>query len=377
MSDDRPDPVESTRFEDALAQGLRDRPRPPSGTCPDSEVLAAFSEDSLSATDRQEVELHLAACMSCQAQVAALIRTEGIGPEVTQPRASWWLDWRWLAPLATTSVVLLAVWAVDPTSVGDSEVEMEKTAPAPLDSGAGNELREASDAGSELRELSDASDELREVSDAVRQERASDDERTALVLSRDQASPTEADSALVLEEVAAPALRTRQVAGDPSPAPADTALADASPPAAAAERRRDNLARLSSTASRLRNRASTQSAGFVITASDETATWRATGDGGLEHSSDRGVTWTRQLASTGSELRAGSAPSGSVCWLAGRNGTILRTIDGGASWNRIEAPLQSDIVGVTATDGQTVVVEFSDGQAFVSADGGSTWTLPN
>ena len=367
MSDDRPDPVESTRFEDALAQGLRDRPRPPSGPCPDAEVLAAFSEDSLSATDRQEVELHLATCMSCQAHVAALIRTEGIEPEVTQPTTSWWLDWRWLAPLATTSVVLLAVWAVDPASVGDSGVEMEKTAPAPLDSGAGNELREASDAGSELRE----------VSDAVRQERASDDERTALVLSRDQASPTEADSALVLEEVAAPALQTRQVAGDPSPAPADTALADASPPAAAAERRLDNLARLSRTASPLRNRASTQSAGFVITASDETATWRATGDGGLEHSSDRGVTWTPQLASTGSELTAGSAPSSSVCWLVGRAGTILRTIDGGASWNRIDAPLQSDIVGVTATDGQTVVVEFSDGQAFVSADGGSTWTLPN
>ena len=243
MSDDRPDPVESTRFEDALAQGLRDRPRPPSGPCPDAEVLAAFSEDSLSTSDRQES--HLAACVSCQAHIAALIRTDGIEPEVTQPTTSWWLDWRWLAPLVATSVVLLAVWAIDPTSVGDSGVEMEKTAPAPLDGGAGNELREASDAG----------DELREVSYAVRQERAIDDERTALLLSRDQASPAEADSALVLEEVATPALQTRQVAGDPSPAPADTALADASPPAAAAERRLDNLALLSSTASPQRNRA--------------------------------------------------------------------------------------------------------------------------
>ena len=179
----------------------------------------------------------------------------------------------------------------------------------------------------------------------------------------------------MLEEVAAPAAQTRQVAGDPLPPSADTALAEAPTRSATAERRLDNLARLSSTASPLRNRTSTQSAGFAITTSDETAAWRATGEGGLEHSSDGGATWTRQLASTGSELTAGAAPSGSVCWLVGRNGTILRTIDGGASWNRIEAPLQSDIVGVTATDGQTVVVEFSDGQAFVSADGGSTWTL--
>ena len=145
MSEDRPDPVDSTRFEDALARGLQDRPNPPSGPCPDAEVLASFSEDSLSAADRQEVELHLAACGSCQAHVAALIRTEGIEPEVTGPATSWWLDWRWLAPLATTSVVLLAVWAVDPTSVGDSGVEMEKTRPAALDSDAGSDLREAKD----------------------------------------------------------------------------------------------------------------------------------------------------------------------------------------------------------------------------------------
>ena len=375
MSEDRPDPVDSRRFEDALARGLQDRPNPPSGPCPDAEVLASFSEDSLSAADRQEVELHLAACGSCQAHVAALIRTEGIESEVTRPATSWWLDWRWLAPLATTSVVLLAVWAVDPASVGDSGVEMEKTPPAPLDSDAGSELREASEADNEFLEARDAGSELRDASDAVRQEQEDIVER-ALLPSQEPA-PAESDTARVLEEVAAPAAQTRQVAGDPLPPSADTALAEAPTRSATAERRLDNLARLSSTASPLRNRTSTQSAGFVITTSDETAAWRATGEGGLEHSSDGGVTWTRQLASTGSELTAGAAPSGSVCWLVGRNGTILRTIDGGASWNRIEAPLQSDIVGVTATDGQTVVVEFSDGQAFVSADGGSTWTLPN
>jgi len=360
VSDDRPDPVDNTRFEDALAQGLQDRPKPPSGPCPDAEVLAAFSEDSLSTPDRQEVELHLAACVSCQAHVAALIRTEGIRPEVTRPATSWWLDWRWLAPLATTSVVLLAVWAVDPASIGDSGVEMEKTAPAPLDTDAGNELRESRDAASELLEARNAV--RREQENIVARGRVPSHEAAA-----------ESDTARAREEVAAPAPQARQVAGDPLPPPADTALADAPSRSAPAERRLDDLARLSSTASPLRNRASTQSAGFVITTSDETAAWRATGEGGLEHSSDRGVTWTRQLESTGSELTAGSAPSGSVCWLVGRNGTILRTTDGGASWNRIEAPLQSDIGGVTATDGQTVVVEFSDGQAFVSANGGSTW----
>lgn len=385
MSDDRPDPAENTRFEDALARGLQDPPQQPSGPCLDAEVLAAFLEDSLSTADRRDVESHLAACVSCQTHVAALVRTEGIEPEVTRPATTWWLDWRWLAPLATTSVVLLAVWAVDPTSVSDSGVEMEKTAPAPLDEAidADDQLREARDAGSELQEASDTALELREAddtplelmetSDTVRPEQGVVVE--ALRQSQ-EATPAETDAARALEAVAAPAPQTKQAAGDPSPAPTNPALADVPTRAEPAERRLDNLARLSSAASPVRNRTLIQSGGFVITAFDETATWRATEGGGVERSSDGGVTWTRQLASTGSVLTAGSAPSGSVCWLVGRNGTILRTIDGGASWNRVEAPLPSDIVGVTATDGQAVEVRFSDGQAFVSADGGSTWTRP-
>ena len=332
MSDDRPNPADRTRFEEALARGLEDQPPRSSGPCPDAEILAAFSEDSLPTPDRRELESHLATCVSCQAHLAGLIRTEESEGPITRPGASWWLDWRWLTPLATTAVVLLAVWAVDPTSVRDSGMEKEEAAPVALDT--------------------DASGDLLESTVAIRQERTIDDE--AIVPMREQASTAEADAAKV----------------------ADTArvLEEAEAPAPLVERRLDNLTRLSSTASRLRARASDQSAALVTIASDQTAVWRATPEGGVEHSTDGGTTWTRQLASTGGTLTAGSAPSGSVCWLVGRDATILRTVDGGASWTSIEAPLQSDVVGVSATDEQTVMVEFSSGQAFASTDGGSTWT---
>ncbi len=332
MSDDRPNPVDRTRFEEALARGLEDQPPRSSGPCPDAEILAAFSEDSLPTPDRRQLESHLATCVSCQAHLAGLIRTEESEGPITRPGTSWWLDWRWLTPLATTAIVLLAVWAVDPTSVRDSGMEKEEAAPVALDT--------------------DASGDLLESTVAVRQERTIDDE--AIVPMREQASTAEADAAKV----------------------ADTArvLEEAEAPAPLVERRLDNLTPLSSTASRLRASASDQSAALVTIASDQTAAWRATPEGGVEHSTDGGTTWTGQLASTGGTLTAGSAPSGSVCWLVGRDATILRTVDGGASWTSIEAPLQSDIVGVSATDGQTVMVEFSSGQAFASTDGGSTWT---
>ena len=332
MSDDRPNPADRTRFEEALARGLEDQPPRSSGPCPDAEILAAFSEDSLPTPDRRELESHLATCVSCQAHLAGLILTEESKGPITRPGTSWWLDWRWLTPLATAAVVLLAVWAVDPTSVRDSGMEKEEAAPVALDT--------------------DASGDLLESTVATRQERTIDDE--AIVPMREQASNSEADAAKV----------------------ADTArvLEEAEAPAPLVERRLDNLTRLSSTASPLRARASDQSAALVTIASDQTAAWRATPEGGVEHSTDGGITWTRQLAGTGGTLTAGSAPSGSVCWLVGRDATILRTVDGGASWSSIEAPLSSDIVGVSATDGQTVMVEFSSGQAFASTDGGSTWT---
>ncbi len=357
MSDDRPNPADRTRFEEALARGLEDQPPPSSGPCPDAEILAACSEDSLPTPDRQGVELHLATCVSCQAHIAGLIRTEESERPFTQPGTSWWLDWRWLTPLATTAVVLLAVWAVDPTSVRDSGTEKEEAAPVALDT--------------------DASSDLLESTAAIRQERTIDDEG---VLEREQASTAEvdrakvADAAKVLEEAEAPTPQDTTVAGDPPPARASTESTDAAPAAPLVESRLDNLTRLSRTASPLRARASDQFVALVTVASDQTAVWRATPEGGLEHSTDGGSTWTDQLASTGATLTAGSAPSGSVCWLVGRDATILRTVDGGASWISVEAPLPSDIVGVSATDGQTVVVEFSGGQAFASTDGGSTWT---
>ena len=326
MSHDRQHPVDRTRFQDALAHGLEGQLQQPPGPCPDAETLAAFSEDSLSASDRQEVESHLAACAGCQAHIAALIRTEGIEHDINRPVTSWWLDWRWLAPVATTAVVLLAVWAVDPTTVRDSGTEMERAA-------------------SDVR-----------------------------LPAQGQASRAEADATPALEEVAAPDPPVEAISGDASAALSEAGLADAPVPAAQAERRLNELTRSVNTASPLRNRTSDQAGGLVTIASYETALWRVTEDGGLVHSADGGVTWTRQLASAGPELTAGSAPSGSVCWLVGRDGTILRTVDGGASWARIEAPLPSDVVGVTATDGQTVVVEFGDGQIFGSTDGGSTWT---
>lgn len=358
MSDDRPNPADRTRFEEALARGLEDQPPRSSGPCPDAEILAAFSEDSLPTPDRRELESHLATCVSCQAHLAGLIRTEESKGPITRPGTSWWLDWRWLTPLATAAVVLLAVWAVDPTSVRDSGMEKEEAAPVALDT--------------------DASGDLLESTVATRQERTIDDE--AIVPMREQASNSGADAAKVadtarvLEEAEAPAPQTTTVAADAAAARSSTQSTDAPSPAPLVERRLDNLTRLRSTASPLRARASDQSAVLVTIASDETAAWRATPEGGVEHSTDGGITWTRQLAGTGGTLTAGSAPSGSVCWLVGRDATILRTVDGGASWSSIEAPLPSDIVGVSATDGQTVMVEFSSGQAFASTDGGSTWT---
>ena len=106
-------------FEKALADGLKSQPGP--GTdCPDAETLAAFWDQSLAQDERQLWEAHCATCARCQAHLAALAHTETVEEDPAEPETSrfgWLIDWRWLAPMATAAVVLLAVWGIDPTPV--------------------------------------------------------------------------------------------------------------------------------------------------------------------------------------------------------------------------------------------------------------------
>ena len=338
--------ADDTRFERALARGLRNQATP-DGECPDAEIVAAFHERALTPEEHQVWEVHIAACARCQAQLAALVRTDDV-PQLIQParkNIGWLLDWRWLTSLATAAGVVLAIWAIDPGSVTDppTSTVTDGAAVQPADEG---------------RQQLPAN---RRTVDLLRAE----EEAVAIVANRENetAEIEPPRQRAVLQERAADApteLRAR----------ADDVVT--LPRAEVTERR--------ATSQSLTARRSTVSPvsalrfadADVIVSPDASVMWRFTTDD-VERSTDGGSTWVVQF-SADSALRAGSAPSANVCWLVGLDGTILRTVDRGVSWESIMAPGTTDLVGVHAVDAQSAQIQTADGRSFRTDDGGLSWT---
>ncbi len=106
-----------------------------------------------------------------------------------------------------------------------------------------------------------------------------------------------------------------------------------------------------------------------------TVLWRLRAGGGIDRSTDRGITWSSQNGGAHAELLAGSAPGDAVCWLVGRAGTILRTTDGGGHWSRVVSPIASDIGEVHAEDAlHATIFDLASSSRFATSDGGVTWT---
>src|SRR5260370_27135041 len=53
--------------------------------CPSSDLLAAFTENTLSAPERAKCNTHIAGCAVCQRQLAALARADALGANRDQP----------------------------------------------------------------------------------------------------------------------------------------------------------------------------------------------------------------------------------------------------------------------------------------------------
>src|ERR1700728_240292 len=75
-------------------------------TCPDPEILAAYSERALDADETVRYELHFSKCARCRDELAAMARA--IAPAPRPPRISWIWTWGWIALAPVTAVLLIA-----------------------------------------------------------------------------------------------------------------------------------------------------------------------------------------------------------------------------------------------------------------------------
>jgi len=99
-------------FDRLIARGLEGETDVSGRACPDADLLAAWFDRSLSASETERIESHAAACAMCQQILADLARSE---PEIVRaapvprPARPWTWHWRWLVPAATVLVVAVAV----------------------------------------------------------------------------------------------------------------------------------------------------------------------------------------------------------------------------------------------------------------------------
>jgi hypothetical protein len=396
-------------------------------SCPDADILAAYSERTLGESEAAQWEAHFAVCERCQDVLGAIALSAPVESEalaaasaapavVLEPREKSpgrkLRLWYWLAPaagLATAGVLWFALRPAHPL-------------PAP------SVAQLATNAGSQVQPPAQPPPQSQAVANAPAMLALQESKRDA---GRPLAKKQPAERAAAAPQVAAPLGDEKSVAAAGAelqslnaaagqniagalPAAAPAPPPPASPQDAAADksftRMRKAEARSGAvggavattqgaSAGAVRSQSSLQAGAGLLPAQisgtplqttdgglvkifpeNGDVIWRIGHGGRIEKSTGSEQTWQKQESGVTSDLLAGSAPSNDVCWISGMNGTILRTTDGGAHWTRITSPTQQtnvtpDWTSVTATDASHATVTMPGGTAFVTGDGGNTWKI--
>ena len=397
------------RFEHILASLLREDPGPARQNCPHPGLLSAYFEGKLVEPEARDLEVHLSACSSCQAELAALVRlqpepaTEGpaaepVPPSIAAPRepsrqaeaevspAEPAVEalpfkpkrrrtlWTWAAPVALAASAVLAI------SVTYRFFPLIEQ--ASRRSGASGVAARAPEHTPPLAARRD------EYS------RAKEAPQTAPAAPTTAANPA---APLTRDQMGGEAISSAPMKAGPQESGVPTALA---PSAAASlepnalrakpeledeqrlERHTANRAALPAQASTNPERAlafdkaskAASENAVIVAGTNLNVAWRFR-DASIERSDDAGKTWRAQPSGDATGLLAGSAPSPEVCWLAGRGGLVLRTTDG-EHWERLPSPTASDLTRVTASNATSATVQTAGGERFSTEDGGRTWSKP-
>src|SRR5277367_215876 len=114
---------------------MRSQPGPATAECADAESLAAYSDRSLPARERERLETHFADCARCQILLADIARADESARIAKSGEVPWYRRWRLTIPaLAAAAAVLVFISIRRPANVAppnDQIVAMaEREAPA-------------------------------------------------------------------------------------------------------------------------------------------------------------------------------------------------------------------------------------------------------
>jgi len=328
-----------------LRRTMRAQPGPATPECADAESMAAYSDRSIAAAERERLEAHFADCMRCQVMLADIARAEESARDVTAAsEVPWYRRWRIAIPaLAAVAAVLVFVAIRRPVNEApqrDQLAAIEKHEVPPMELAA--RAPAPAPPAAAAAPAPPASNEV------------------AMNEPKPAAAPRgEAMSGMALHRMeSVPGPRAMFAQGNESTAKSGTIG--------------------SSSASVAGNAASSNAEGAkearvlaTIYPPDRSVSW-IVGKNGLVQRRDADGTTQIQHSGVSTDLVAGASPSASVCWIVGRSGTIIRTTDG-EHWELIGAPTTENLTAVSASSAHDVAITTASGQSFTTSDGGVTW----
>jgi hypothetical protein len=406
-----------TGFDSMLRRGLSSDSTQVAQGCPDADVLAAYYERSLAPAEMAQFDAHLATCVRCRAQIAALVHSEPPDEKPLDAPASWLWNWRWLAP-AVTAIAIVLIWfgirthhkaIKEPVNVAMTQTTaplgpmpqppQPQLAPSSrtvtgdgLSKPAATPTLEKKFSGASPRSLAKQNGGAPTAAAG----RANAGEPPSLtgqgggvssaggVLGGAAPAPPPPDDSALSTTLAqsAPADVTSTTNRNP------TKLAAPQSSGAGAMTARHQLAlsakipatnapakARSAEADQLQVREDSLNS-ILIPSPDAMKSWRIAVSGAIEFSSDSGVTWEMQRPGIAGALTAGYSPSAKICWIVGRGGAVLRTANG-IDWIKVTPPTTEDLTAVIASSAKHAQVTGAGGTVFVTKDGGKSWKKQN
>lgn len=403
------DAAEEKALGKIIAGKLREQLQSEPSGCPDVEILSAYFERTLSASERMVCESHLMTCPRCQLFVAELARLSEaderpviVGePEIAvEEETGWRFRLAWVAPVLVILIVG-GVWYAEKIRNyirPPEETTMEEPTPA-----ATPPAREA--AKSKDHQLA-ATPPLKSAEGApmAREEQkeqvaaaappatapgpAEGQQPTGSGITIKGAVPETAPGAAVggiaapseRDRLAASAAETRvlQIPAGPRPAEAANRAIAAAPPSATPEAARKSGRDTQALAKQATGAKPSALTNYTIQGYTPAyhAKWRV-GRGGLIQKYDTDHGWINVPSGAQVDLFNVTFANPTVGWIVGHEGTVLRTTDGGINWSRVSSPTSEDLVRVSAIGDQKAQVMSRSGRAFVTNDAGRSWKPVN
>jgi hypothetical protein len=389
--------------------------------CPDPEILAAYSENSLDADESARYELHFSQCARCREQLAAMVLAAAPAPVSRAPRASWIWTWGWLGLAPVTAALLIAAIfiarrpslnhpaenAAHPLIAMSQPTEPPPASPAPQSVPAARVAPPSAPVvgGALRRTTPNSSSEQSYFAPLPLPPKASVSQKAANA----SVSPGAADKAVLggaaptaqppasrlrysvgsangngvangaPATAAQPAIETAAAPPVANDGPVSQGLADSTATQQEVVQSKQQLSQglvtnssLSQNNSLVLETAEDRKAQTIVRSPDPQVLWRISSGRFVERSADAGATWHTQWTNANAHVVAGAATSVETCWLVGRGGIILLTTDG-KKWKTVSPPADVDFVNVAATGASSATVTTSEGRQFTTSDSGKHW----